>query len=160
MMFVADDSAGARAFTTDQLTWVHGLRPGSSGVEWRRAIAAIILGQLEALPAGRKTLEAEAGLGLDPSWYWYVARTDSAFGHGVFFWRAQDQGWPDGARGVCPFDTGGLWQGHVRTASPTPTPEARRALVAASDRVLESWTTRPRPCRMHCAGTMRPSRSM
>lgn len=140
MMPMASDLSGERAFTADQLAWVHGLRPGLSGVEWRGAVAAIILGQLNALPAGQKTLEAEAGLGLEPSWYWYVARAETAFGHGVFFWRAQDQGWPDGARGVCPFDTGGLWHGHVRTAPVTLTPQARRAFVATSGHVLEAWT--------------------
>ena len=92
-----------------------GLRPGYAYETWCAAIASILLGQYDDIKSGAKTLEAEHGLGIPASWYWYVARSDESFGQGVFSCGAHDIAWEPTECGVSPFDTGGLWHRHIKT---------------------------------------------
>lgn len=120
-------------------SWVFGLRPRLEISRWQEVVAAIILGTVEAVSQGAKTQLAEAALGIAPSWYWYISRTAESFGRTVFFWKAQEDGWGEAERGVCPFDTGGLWHRYIATSPRDLDESARTALFAKYDRCLPGW---------------------
>ncbi|WP_159617148.1 hypothetical protein [Arthrobacter zhaoguopingii] len=66
------------------------------------------------LPNSAKTGEAEMGLGIRPSAYFYLGRCDPDYGDQVVGYErpSTDESL------VSPFDTGGLWHGHVVTTPP------------------------------------------
>ena len=131
-----------------QPLWVYGLRTPSrpSDVEeeesrWRLTVALVILDQFEKVDQGEKTMETEAGLGIPPSWYWFVSQANTYFGNGVFFFLVETEGWSDNDRGVCPFDTGGLWHNKISTYPPIDPSDkdSKRTLFARYDRRLKLW---------------------
>ena len=119
--------------------WVSGLRPKVKGRDWREAVASIILNEMERLPVGEKTAEAEAGLGLKSSLYWYILRAEELFGYAVFLWRANVSDWLPDQGGMSPFDSGGLWHDYIQTTSPLVDDEAKRVLFAQNSRGLRGW---------------------
>ena len=122
--------------------WVSGLKPGHAFDRSSRAIADILLEKIELFGKSEKTAQAEAGLGLHPSWYWFVARTDDTYGFAVFFWTSTDELWYADERGICPFDSGGLWHGHVLLTPPLLTAAEKQAFFELHDRPLLGWNER------------------
>lgn len=121
------------------LPWVFGLRPRYHYEKWLRAVASIIVGRLDYLGQTQRTIEAQSGLGLEPSWYWYIARTKESFGHAVFLWDVEGLDWEAGTRGVCPFDTGGLWHGYIATVPHLANADDKRAFFHKNDHELSMW---------------------
>jgi hypothetical protein len=62
------------------------------------------------------TQEAEVGLGIDPASYWYVGRVEPDYSPVATLSMATPAG-RTGVSRVCPFDTGGLWHGKIKTVS-------------------------------------------
>jgi hypothetical protein len=121
--------------TVPDRPWVLGIRPKSA--TWLRRVRSLLLLTFVDDAPGAATEAAELGLGLPPSLYWYVFRTDEDFGHIVFLWETTgDLVATDGA--VTPFDTGGVWQGHI-TTDPALDPEVRSRFVAVHSRPVSEW---------------------
>lgn len=123
--------------------WVFGLRPQANlkkgGKKWQEVVALLILGDLHLVPPSESTTLAETGLGISPSWYWYVARTENVFGRMLSFWSPATSTWVADERGVCPFDTGGLWHGFIRTNPVLVEGAQKKALFSRYDLVLSDW---------------------
>jgi len=123
--------------------WVFGLRPQvnlrSGGRRWQEVVALLILGDLHLVPPSQSTTTAETGLGIPPSWYWYVARTETVFGRTLSFWSTAAEPWLADERGVCPFDTGGLWHGFIKTRPPLADVAEKRELFGRYDLILSGW---------------------
>lgn len=123
--------------------WVFGLRPQvnlkSGGKRWQEVVALLILGDLHLVPPSATTTAAEAGLGISPSWYWYVARTETVFGRTLSFWSTAAEPWHADERGICPFDTGGLWHGFIKTRPPLADGAKKKELFGHYDLVLSGW---------------------
>lgn len=128
----------------DGVPWVFGLRPFYTPDErmgWGRTLINVLLGNLSGVRKSPSTIQAEAGLGILPSWYWYVGRSSTRFGHGIFLWDVRLDGLPSATPGVCSFDTGGLWHGYIKTAPPVSTADMKREVFQSHDRQLGSWWT-------------------
>jgi len=123
----------------EKVPWVSGLKPRHAYDRWSKAVADILLDLFDSVGKFDTTLEAEAGLGLPPSWYWFVARTDDSYGFTVFFWSSHGTVWRSDHRGICPFDTGGLWHGHVHLTPEVVDPAAKRAFFERHDQGLADW---------------------
>src|SRR5262245_26457598 len=95
------------------LPWVRGLRPPHPSTDWREQATLCLLCTFSAIPTGRATGESEDGLGFPPSSYFYIGRADPAFSDFVCIYI------PDVHvnGGTTPFDSGGIWHGHI-IASP------------------------------------------
>jgi hypothetical protein len=96
--------------------WVQGLRRESEpNGGWRPVLFARLASQHDSLPTGTNTAAAEDGLGLERNCYFYVGRCEPDMGdQAVVFLREHGPG-----NRVTPFDTGGLWHGHIVTDPPT-----------------------------------------
>jgi hypothetical protein len=62
------------------------------------------------------TEEAEIGLRIDPASYWYVGRVEPDYSPIATLSTAPPAG-RAGVSRVCPFDSGGLWHGKIKTGS-------------------------------------------
>jgi hypothetical protein len=115
--------------------WVLGIRP--KRIDWFRHVQALLLSTFHTDVSGGATAAAEAGLGLPPSCYWYIFRTEAHFGHIVFLWTEKTAFRPgDGA--VAPFDTGGIWHGHVMM-DPVLDSDGKARFVASNSAPVSGW---------------------
>lgn len=121
------------------LPWVFGLRPHYDYPTWSLAVMNIITGKFVGVGKRDRTIEAEHGLGIVPSWYWYIARSEESYGHSVFFWTPREVGFKPDDRGACPFDTGGLWHGRIVTRPMLRPGGERRSFFENSDRPVGEW---------------------
>lgn len=119
------------------IPWISGLRDDGTNDDWARHVSLLVLGDFHAIPQGPRTIQAEAGLGIPASKYWYVGRSEKKFGHGVF-WCEASTSWTPDERGVCPFDTGGLWHDRIRTTAPL-SDDSKKSLFETHDRNLVGW---------------------
>ena len=132
----AEETAGKSA---GPLPWVHGFRP-PNGDRWMERLADLVLGRTQNLDTGDSTREAERELGIAPSFYCYVGRSEGAFGWAILLFDVETERVRDDDRGICPFDTGGLWHQFIRCRTSLSNDE-RRALFAKHDRKLREWPT-------------------
>lgn len=136
-----------------RLGWVHGLSPASTG-DWRPVVLLVLVGRLGHVEPGGSTIAAERGLGLNPSHYWFISSAKRAFGQAITLWIPRfDQRAPPG--GVCPFDTGGLWNGKISAQPSFHTQVERRRYfdkrkadltgweIRVSEDVQQRWTSPP-----------------
>jgi hypothetical protein len=124
--------------------WVHGLRserndPGSKNEEWEEVVTKMILGNLEGVISEASKNEAEMGFGISPSFYWFISRTDEAYGGGIFFDFVDPEICEGINGGVCPFDTGGLWKGYIKTNPPLDNDAKRRDFFLKNDTPIHLW---------------------
>ena len=105
--------------------WVFGFKKDANRYDLYQDIAFIILGNFEGIPRRENTSLTEDGLGIIPSLYSYIGRSDSLYCNGIFFFEVDAVGWEPNERGICPFDTGGIWHGHIET-SPLLTTETEK----------------------------------
>jgi len=94
------------------VSWVQGQREvaeARASVTWMELLYRRVTRDFDAITSGPKTSEAEQGLGIQPSTYFYVERPHPHFGDSVvaFMDSASDYA------AAVPFDSGGLWHGHV-----------------------------------------------
>lgn len=119
--------------------WISGIRPPVTSGDWLERVEDILTGRFMSGPSRGATAAAEEGLALAPSAYWYLCRSDLRFGFVVFLWRVQRANpllADDGA--VAPFDTGGLWHGHIQTALILSESE-RQQFVSRHSRPVYRW---------------------
>lgn len=93
---------------------VQGMRttgPSHPRSDWRWVIARRLRLEHHLLPSGEKTAEAERGLQLGPCAYFYVGRCEPEFSDYAIAYEDYDSFESE----VSPFDSGGLWFGHVTT---------------------------------------------
>jgi len=113
---VSQDSTVAQ-LTGHTLTslWVQGLRRDTGPEsDWRPILFARLTVRYWSLMTGAKTREAEQGLGLGTNCYFFIGRCEPEFGdEAVVFTPIPPT---DGQ--ATPFDTGGLWHGHIETDPP------------------------------------------
>lgn len=121
--------------------WVHGLRPSLRYDEWIRTVAFILLEEFEKIHQGDNTVIAELGLNIPTSWYWYIGRTEKAFGHAIFFSSVAKNGWAEEEGGMCPFDTGGLWHNYIETNQRHDIHDVdfKKSLFDKHNKPLENW---------------------
>jgi hypothetical protein len=105
-------------------------------------VATILLDGLHRLGTRVKTSEAEEGLRIKSSCYFYLFRTDQEFGYVVFVWTPAREDWAAGDGGACPFDTGGLWHDRMVTDPVLRTGDEKRAFFARHDCPLDSCASR------------------
>ena len=86
-------------------------------MSWRRSMADLIRNRWTFRARSEKTEQAELGFGIEGNpHYFYVMRTEHAFGLAVFFFQEiPTTDWPDRTDGTTPFDSGGLWHGRIHT---------------------------------------------
>jgi hypothetical protein len=114
------------------LILVQGLRPWRAQPHpWQQLILRRLSKRFGEIPPSESTREAEEGLDFPASAYWYVWRSDLAFGGMATIWKpgAEFATSPSGA-GASPFDTGGLWHGHVITEPALGTDSEKRTFAA------------------------------
>ena len=89
-------------------------RPAST---WCSVITDIILNEWPSRDSHGRTREAEQGLGIEGSpYYFYVLRTERMYGTAVFLFRdTEEHEWPKDMKGAAPFDTGDLWHDDLFT---------------------------------------------
>lgn len=93
---------------------VQGMRttgPSHPRSDWRWVIVRRLRLEHHLLPSGEKTAEAERGLQLDPCAYFYVGRCEPEFSDYAIAYEDHNSFESE----VSPFDSGGLWFGHVLT---------------------------------------------
>ena len=108
---------------------------------WRESMTGIIRKSWSSSQRSPSTKNAEAELGIQGTpHYFYAMRTERAFGVVVFFFReTRSTEWPKGIDGATPFDSGGLWHGHVRTSPPADCAGIREIFLTHRE-PLASWT--------------------
>jgi len=119
--------------------WVFGLRPKLKYKQWQEVLANLLLGKFSLIGKGDNTIISETGLGLSPCWYWYIAKADDAFGHVISFWEARTNEWPEDEMGISPFDSGGIWHGHIKTSPQLRESTEKVAFFLKHDKKLLSW---------------------
>lgn len=62
------------------------------------------------------------------------------YGYVVFSWRAKIDEWRPPEGGLCPFDSGGLWHGHLRTHPTLVDEVAKREFFGRHDQSLCEWS--------------------
>jgi hypothetical protein len=135
----------ARATLTTM--WTQGLRmldePSVSPMSWQHLLYRRLSNQHNAIPPAAATAAAEVGLGLGRNAYWYIGRVEPDFGQIVCVHLADTAS--DTRIKVNPFDTGGLWHGHIQTDPPLDAAQ-RVTLVASTqldiggyDAQMRSW---------------------
>jgi hypothetical protein len=77
------------------------------------------------LEEGKETRLAEKGLDFPRSAYWYVQRSEGAFGRIGVLWTPNRLGKLGSTSGATAFDTGGLWFEYIKTEPPMPDPSER-----------------------------------
>lgn len=118
-----------------------GLPEGTRSIMgWRESLTRIIRRQWSSRRPSRRTQLAEAGLGIQGKpCYFYAMRTERAFGLAVFFFReTRDPGWPEGAHGATPFDSGGFWHDKIHTLPPD-TAREKKEIFLVHDQPLPFW---------------------
>lgn len=101
--------------------------------DWRQIVLHRLQGEYHKVPTSAKTREAELGLGLAGEHaYWFLARVETLYGRVLMAWRST-QSFPSPETSVTPYDTGGMWHGHIEMPE-ISTPDAKR-------RHVQTWTT-------------------
>lgn len=118
----------------------YGLRWPDDPVARHRLITDVLQGRCAEVEPSRTTVEAEDGLDIaDRPSYFFVMRTEQAFGRAVFVYTdngTSDQTGEGG--GATPFDSGGLWHGHLCTEPPIGR-DQRLDLFRAANASLADW---------------------
>lgn len=121
--------------------WVFGFKKDMPVDDWYRDISYIILGYFDKISKRDKTILSEAGLGIEPSWYSYICRAEILYGNGIFFFEVETDEWGAKDRGICPFDTGGLWCGNIKTTPELITDQDKITFFEKHDSELNNWST-------------------
>ena len=127
-----------------KMFWIHGLKHPlkprkESQMDWREITKIIFLKKnVSEISPGKSTKEAERGLDIPRSYYWYVHRAPHLYGYMVFCWEPDNIS-PDIGGGVCPFDTGGLWCGCINTNPPLNTASEKLVFFRRRRRDLRLW---------------------
>ncbi|MFC1724265.1 hypothetical protein ACFL4T_01470 [candidate division KSB1 bacterium] len=119
--------------------WVFGLKENLILTDWYRDVAFIILKKYEKIPRRPRTEEAEIGLSIPPSWYSYIGRAAERYGNGIFFFKVETDKWDSDQRGVCPFDTGGLWHGKIKLSIQLDSRDEKVDFFNLYDKLLKNW---------------------
>lgn len=104
-----------------------------------RDIACVILNLFNDIPCRSKTLEAETGLGIPNSFYSYIGRANLLYGNGLFFLNIETDGWEESDKGICPFDSGGLWFDYIYTEPVLSSETDKRLFFNKYDNPLNNW---------------------
>ena len=109
---------------------------------WCRLMTNIILHRWPSRPSRGRTKDAEHGLGINGSpYYFYVLRTERIYGTAVFLFReTSDPDWPKGAKGSAPFDTGDLWHDDLLT-DPAVCTDQKQSIFRCYERSLICWSS-------------------
>lgn len=106
----------------------------SSSGDWRVLILRRLLSEYDQVGTSPGTTAAEQGLELDRSAYWYLGRVVHIYGRVLMVWRLSAEDAPGVSGTVSPFDSGGLWHGHIAVDPPF-------ALDAEAVKYVKEWTT-------------------
>lgn len=114
---------------TPREVWIQGMRRDdrTSTSDWRQLLFNRLDGHESRIRQGRRTEEAEHGLNINPSSYYFVDRCEPAYGDRALAFDHPDITF-DSAR-VVPFDTGGLWHDRIETNPPGMTPSQKLEIV-------------------------------
>lgn len=121
--------------------WASGIRPPKIEDEWHPLVLKILSYKFHESPSRGRTEEAENGLAIAPSCYWYVWRADELYGEVVFLWREGAVPLRDSDGGVAPFDSGGFWHGFVRTSTVFADDVEKRSFFASICVKVSEWRT-------------------
>lgn len=121
--------------------WIFGFRSEHTfdPYEWMPALACLLLGKFSAIQKGDKTIAAEAGFGLPPCWYWYIARPEKNYSTMVSFWQATTTVWEKSEKGVSPFDSGGIWHDKTDILPELSTNDKKKAFFQTYNFPLLTW---------------------
>lgn len=121
--------------------WVFGFKNEVSTSDWYRDLAFVILGKFDGIPRRPATISAESGFEIVPSWYSYIGRAEVIYGNGIFFFQVGTSNWESDDRGVCPFDSGGIWWGHIETNPKLPdnNQKKKKAFFEEYEIPLNKW---------------------
>lgn len=119
--------------------WVFGFKNRINADDWYRDVAYIILGNFESIPRRPNTTIAESGLGIRASWYSYIAKAVALYGNGLFFLQIDPARYGLGDGGICPFDSGGIWWGHIETNPRLITEIEKREFFYTYNKPLSEW---------------------
>lgn len=127
-----------------RLPWGFGLRRNSISPRdlWAEAIARILREEYTSVAKGTRTQEAERWLGIADSWYWFIGRVTTAYGHGVFLFDAETNGCAREEMGVNPFDSGGLFRDKIVADPPFASDRAKRDFFDSAHYALCEWEAR------------------
>lgn len=128
--------------------------------DWKQVLFRRLRSEYDQITRGSKTAEAETGLGMAPSAYWYVSRLEPDFAYVATL--SVGAGGPHGPGMTCPFDTGGLWHDKLTLVAPLTEDEKRQLLVDHGYEVdafhptMEDWLNAaypPKPVDHYSGGT-------
>lgn len=123
---------------------VHGLSKHLfASKSWYAIVASVILARWPKPSPNPNTRKAETALNITGApYYFYVMRTECAFGEAVFFFRERaDYTWPNETLGATPFDSGGLWAGRIKLNTRTG-PHCKRHVFETYQLPLVLWRER------------------
>lgn len=122
-----------------QIPWISGIQPPTASASWQERVYAVVTNAYSRGAAREKTAEAESGLEIRSSVYWYVMRASEHFGFIIFLWHeAEAVKWAPKDGAAAPFDTGGLWHGRIATTRSLSDSE-KRQLIARVSVTLPEW---------------------
>ena len=135
-------SPASQLLTTERQPFlVLGLpEPRKSRVDWRVSLTNIVRRQWGLRKPSPNTIQAETGLGIDGTpYYFFAMHTERAFGFAVFFFQARRKSaWQDEVNGATPFDSGGLWHDNLRTTRPI-NDHQKRKIFRTNQYSLSTW---------------------
>ena len=117
-------------------------RPPTHDIHWCELITNLIRNHWCSLNPSKATQRAENGLRIQGTpYYFYVMRTELAFGNAVFFFREAAQvTWSATIQGTTPFDSGGLWDNKIEISGITRiSPDLKRDIFSRNQTSLRAW---------------------
>lgn len=115
------------------MLWTQGFeRESATGLGWEPLLRDRLLARFAGLPRADTTVAAEAGLGIPPSSYWYILYSHHAFGRILILAEPETSTLRSLTGGATPFDSGGLWHGHIKGAPPFGSEADRTAYFSSS----------------------------
>ena len=114
--------------------------PSHQNATWYQSLAYVLSLKWSNRTASHRTSSAESGLGISGTpHYFYIMRTEQAFGFAVFlFHHNNDLPWPSATQGATPFDSGGLWHEKFHTRLPISTDQDKKHFFLCHQKSLSS----------------------
>lgn len=126
---------------------IQGMRPRKAGrYPWQYVVLSRLRRDFNLLQPSPATVASERSLGYPPSAYWFVLRSEEAFGRIGIVWRINLPAWPPSRSSdeasAAPFDTGGLAHDHMAVAPPFQDNVEKQTFLRSEEIILDAFPRR------------------
>jgi hypothetical protein len=131
----------------DNPALVQGMRPTRAGeYPWQYVVLKRLRHDFSFIKSSPSTEASERSLDYPPSAYWFVLRSEEAFGRIGIIWRINTPAWPSSRSSkeasVAPFDTGGLAHDYMAVAPPFQDTAEKQAFLRGEEIILDAFPQR------------------